>query len=164
MRLRRAVTSVTLRTCCTRVVRTGARFCQVFNLIWELPSDNFLRFSAARTVARARMDQMRASFVWDYNEQRETGTTPVDGPWSGGGGNPEVNPWVANAFDLSWEKYFADGVGYFSLAYFYKDIEEFIIELPEVRDFSEFPGTRRTESGHFRRHRDNAAETVKAAA
>jgi iron complex outermembrane receptor protein len=110
-----------------------------FNLTFALANDNYIRFSGYRTVARARMDQMRASFTYNYDETRETGTTPLDGPWSGSGGNPEVKPWVANAVDLGWEKYFADGIGYFSLAVFYKDIEEFIIELPQVRDFTGFP-------------------------
>ena len=46
---------------------------------------------------------------------------------------------LARAFDLSYEKYFADGAGYVSLAVFYKDLETFIIDLPQVRDFSGFP-------------------------
>ena len=110
-----------------------------FNLTFDVGNDNFIRFSGYRTVARARMDQMRASFTWNYDENKETGTTPIDGPWSGGGGNPSVQPWVANAVDVGWEKYFAEGIGYFALAVFYKDIEEFIIELPQVRDFTGFP-------------------------
>ncbi len=109
------------------------------NLTLDLGNDNYLRFAAARTVARARMDQMRASFDWSYNETQETGTTPESGPWGGGGGNPEVEPWIARAYDLSFEKYFADGAGYVSLAWFFKDLETFIIDLPQVRDFSEFP-------------------------
>jgi len=110
-----------------------------FNLAFEVGEDMYLRFSGARTVARARMDQMRASFTWTYNESRETGTTPFDGPWSGEGGNPEVEPWIANSVDLSLEKYFADATGYVSLAVFYKDLDSFIIELPQVRDFTGFP-------------------------
>jgi iron complex outermembrane receptor protein len=48
-------------------------------------------------------------------------------------------PWLANAVDMSWEKYFQDGAGYVSLAVFYKDIDQFLINLPQVEDFTGFP-------------------------
>ena len=110
------------------------------NLSMELAENTYLRFAAARTVSKARMDDLRASFEYGYNETRELGTTPEDGPWSGGGGNPTLKPWLATAYDLSFEKYFADGAGYVSLAYFYKDIDQFIIPgFPILTDFTGFP-------------------------
>lgn len=109
------------------------------NLTFDMGNDHYVRLALARTVARARMDQMRASFSWSFNETQRTGTTPESGPWSGGGGNPAVKPWVANAIDLSYEKYFADGAGYVSIAAFYKDLEQYIVELPLLTDFTGFP-------------------------
>lgn len=86
------------------------------------------------------MDDLRASFEYSYDEQREDETTPEDGPWGGSGGNPELEPWLATAYDLSFEKYFADGAGYVSLAYFYKDIDQFVIpNFPVLTDFTGFP-------------------------
>ena len=38
-------------------------------------NDTFLRFAYARTVARARMDDMRASLNYSFNDERRTGTT-----------------------------------------------------------------------------------------
>jgi iron complex outermembrane recepter protein len=109
------------------------------NLSFDIGNDKYIRVAAARTVARARMDQMRASMQYSWNENFRDGTDLASSPWSGSGGNPEVKPWVANALDLSFEKYFADGSGYVSIAAFYKDLEEFIVELPIVFDFTGFP-------------------------
>ncbi|MDJ0917339.1 MAG: TonB-dependent receptor [Woeseiaceae bacterium] len=116
-----------------------SEFLPSVNLTLDVGNDNYFRLALARTVARARMDEMRASFDWSFNESQVDGTTPADGPWGGGGGNPELEPWVANAFDLSYEKYFADGAGYISVAFFYKDLEQFIVTIPQLRDFSGFP-------------------------
>jgi len=110
------------------------------NLSLEVANDTYVRFAAARTVSKARMDDLRASFEYSYDPARETGTTPETGPWGGGGGNPALQPWLATAYDLSFEKYFADGAGYVSVAYFYKDIDQFIIpNFPVLADFTGFP-------------------------
>lgn len=110
------------------------------NLSLEVAENTYVRFAAARTVSKARMDDLRASFRYNYNDTQEAGTTPEDGPWSGDGGNPALKPWLATAFDLSFEKYFADGAGMVSAAYFYKDIDQFIIpNFPVLYDFSNIP-------------------------
>jgi len=109
------------------------------NLSFDLGNDHYIRVALARTLARARMDDMRASMQYSFNETQRTFTTPQDGPWSGNGGNPEVEPWLANAIDIAYEKYFADGAGYVSIAGFYKDIDQFSIPLPVLYDFTGFP-------------------------
>jgi iron complex outermembrane receptor protein len=110
------------------------------NLSLEVAENTYVRFAAARTVSKARMDDLRASFRYSYNDTFEDGTTPETGPWGGDGGNPKLKPWLATAYDLSVEKYFADGLGYASIAYFYKDIDQFIIpNFPVLRDFSDIP-------------------------
>jgi iron complex outermembrane receptor protein len=102
-------------------------FLPSLNLSLGLPADQFLRFAAAKQVARARMDDLRASY--DVNVAIN-GCANVPGPiYCGGGGNPQLKPWKANAYDLSYEKYFetdAGNKGYFSAAYLYKDLLNYI--------------------------------------
>lgn len=113
------------------------------NLSWALPNDNYLRFSLARTVARARMDEMRATFSYSFNTQLNDDqldfSDPDNRPWRAEGGNPQLKPWVADGIDLSYEKYFVDGMGYVSVAVFYKDLKEFILEQERSFDFTGFP-------------------------
>lgn len=100
------------------------------NLSFELPHQQVLRVAAAKQVARPRLDQMRASLDFSVN-----GT---NGEPSATGGNPRLDPWRANAFDVSYEKYFATK-GYVALAGFYKDIRSYIFDLTtEHYDFSDF--------------------------
>ncbi len=113
------------------------------NLSWALANDNYLRFSLARTVARPRMDEMRATFSYSFNTQLNDDqldfSDPENRPWRAEGGNPQLKPWVADGIDLSYEKYFADGMGYVSVAVFYKDLKEFILEQEQSFDFTGFP-------------------------
>ncbi|MFZ8964867.1 MAG: TonB-dependent receptor [Steroidobacteraceae bacterium] len=110
------------------------------NVTWDFGNDNYLRFAAARTMARPRMDEMRASRTYGYNPTLASSTDINASPWSAGGGNPELEPWIANAFDLSYEKYFAGRTGYFALAYFYKDLESYIYGQQVLQDFTGFIG------------------------
>ncbi len=88
------------------------------NLAFVLPDSQAVRVALSRQMARARMDQLKASseFGWD----------PTTGRPGGSGGNPQLDPWRANAFDLSYEKYFEGNTGYFSAAAFYKDLRSYI--------------------------------------
>lgn len=100
------------------------------NLAFELPADQVVRFGAARQMARPRMDDMRANAAFGIDRQR--------GIWSGSGGNPELDPWLADAYDVSWEKYFG-GSGYISAAYFHKDLKTYIYSQTSEFDFSQLP-------------------------
>ena len=103
------------------------------NLSFLLPYDQTLRVAAARQMARPRIDQLRASN--NSSISNTAGPVPV---WIGDGGNPELEPWRANAFDLSYEKYFGDK-GYVSAAYFYKDLRSYIFPDQVEIDASGFP-------------------------
>src|SRR5688572_11060122 len=100
------------------------------NLAFSLPHDQTLRFAAARQVARARIDQLRASFEFSVSD------VTLDPGASGG--NPLLDPWRANAFDVSYEKYFGENKGYVSAAAFYKDLRTYIYTQSRTFDFSPF--------------------------
>ncbi len=97
------------------------------NLAFSLADDQTLRVAMARQVARARVDQLRASV--------EFGVDTATGKPGAGGGNPQLDPWRANAFDISWEKYFGSKA-YIAAAYFYKDLRSYI--FTQTRDGYDF--------------------------
>jgi iron complex outermembrane recepter protein len=98
-----------------------------------------LRFGAAITVARPRLDELGGGASYAVTNDD---TTPqiIDGVsyyWSrNGGGNPKLKPWKANNYDLSFEKYFGENKGYVSAAIYYKDLDTYIFNQSTVEDFS----------------------------
>ncbi len=110
------------------------------NLAMEVMPQAFLRFAAARVMQRPRMDQMRASFDVSINTASCAG---LPGPiWCGGGGNPTLRPWLANAYDLSAEKYFtteAGNKGYVAAAYFFKDLKSYIYSQDQPFNYAGLP-------------------------
>ncbi|MEA9710830.1 TonB-dependent receptor [Xanthomonas campestris] len=87
------------------------------NLAFQFPYEQTLRFALAKQVARPRVDQLRASL--------EFGVDTSTGRPGASGGNPMLDPWRANALDISYEKYFADRA-YVAAAFFYKDLKSYI--------------------------------------
>lgn len=108
------------------------------NLSFEVADNSFLRLGIARTLARPRMDDMRASFAISYNPANMNSTNPNQSYWGGNGGNPYLRPWIADSFDLSFEHYFGQG-GYVALAGFYKYLESYIYTENVPFDFTGFP-------------------------
>ncbi len=100
------------------------------NLSFEVANNQQVRVAVARQVARPRVDQLRAAL--------EFGVDLATGKPGGSGGNPELNPWIANAYDLSWERYFEGNKGYLSAAMFYKDLKSYI--YTQTRDRFDFQG------------------------
>ena len=86
-------------------------------LSFELTPELLLRFGAARTIARAPIDALGATRTLGFNQ--DTGQA------TGSGGNPFLEPFEANQFDLSFEYYFAED-GLFSAAAFFKDLDTVI--------------------------------------
>jgi TonB-dependent receptor len=100
------------------------------NLVFSLTEDQILRLALAKQVARPRMDDMRASI--DFGVDSSTGKP------GGSGGNPKLDPWRANAFDLSYEKYFEND-GYVAAAFFYKKLTSYIYtQTRDGYDWSSF--------------------------
>ncbi|MEO8364902.1 MAG: TonB-dependent receptor [Pseudoxanthomonas sp.] len=100
------------------------------NLAFSFSHDQTLRLAAARQVARPRVDQMRASL--------EFGVNTATGRPGGSGGNPQLDPWRANAFDISYEKYFG-AKAYVAAAFFYKDLRTYVYtQTIDNYDFTDF--------------------------
>ncbi|MCX6943616.1 MAG: TonB-dependent receptor [Opitutales bacterium] len=99
--------------------KTYTDYLPSLNLAFELEGDQVLRFAVAQQVARPRLDQLKVS--------SEVGVDQTTGKPGGSGGNPLLDPWRANAFDVSFEKYFAKK-GYFSIAGFYKKLTTYIYD------------------------------------
>ncbi len=97
------------------------------NLAFGFDNDSTLRLGLAEQVARPRVDQLRSSL--------EFGVNTATGRPGGSGGNPELDPWRAYAFDLSWEKYFGHRA-YVAAAFFYKDLRSYI--YTQTRDDYDF--------------------------
>ena len=95
------------------------------NLVADFGNGWNLRFGAARELMRPRINDMGArASVW-VNVQDGVGE------WRGSGGNPQLEPYRANAYDISMEKYFGEA-SYVALALFYKDMDSYIYtrEIP----------------------------------
>lgn len=104
------------------------------NLAFELAPDLVGRLGLGKTLSRPKMNDMRASI------DAPTIITPTEPGeltyFAAGGGNPELEPFRATALDVSVEKYFGGNKGYVSLAGFYKDINTYILTLPQAYDFA----------------------------
>jgi iron complex outermembrane receptor protein len=113
----------------------GSKYTDVLpslNMILDLPRDMYVRLGIAKTLARPNVEDMRAGF-----SGIGVGATPPYS-WSASGGNPGLEPWRANAYDISVEKYFGKA-SYVSLAYFYKDLKNFVYQQDIDYDFTGFP-------------------------
>jgi len=118
---------------------TYTQFAPSLNLNFELTDRSVVRFSVARQIARPRMYDMRAARSWGYDTTKAGSTDISQSPWSGGGGNSALRPWVADSVDLSFERYFHESKGYFAVAGFYKKLRNFIYDQSAVADFSSYP-------------------------
>lgn len=129
-------------------------FLPSLNVIAELTSDTYMRFGAARTVARPRMDQMTAYNRASLSRVTNQNNDVTQSVWSGSGGNPLLKPWVADGLDLSIEKYFAKG-SYVSFAGFSKKLVNYIYNQTTQIDYSAYPNntpfTPLTNIGNFTR-------------
>jgi iron complex outermembrane recepter protein len=92
------------------------------NLAFDVQDDMVLRFATARTMARPDYTDIapRASL----NPGALTGTS----------GNPDIDPYRANQYDLSWEWYHSDDA-LVAVALYYKDILSFITDSVITQNF-----------------------------
>ncbi len=126
-------------------ITAGAEYDDVLpslNLAYMLTDNQKLRFAVAKVMARPRMDEMRATFTPGFGNPCGGSPPCVPGqtvnPWSASGGNPQLEPWRATAFDLSYEWYISRA-SYISIAGWYKDLKSYIFTQREPFDFSGLP-------------------------
>ena len=128
--------------------RAGTDYVDVLpslNLSLRLPGDFVIRFAAAREQIRPRLDDMRASASYGVSFNDPGDPTRFTCPTGrtcyvvrGGSGNPYLEPWRANAVDLTFEKYFGTK-GFVALQLFYKDLKSYIYNADTPFDFTGYP-------------------------
>ncbi|MCG8371350.1 MAG: TonB-dependent receptor, partial [Proteobacteria bacterium] len=93
-----------------------AKFLPALDLRIEPHEDHVLRFSYGRSIARPDLNGLRPiTTVSDYRPGTATASS----------GNPGLNPYISDNFDLSWEYYYDEG-SYVSVAYFFKQVNDYI--------------------------------------
>jgi iron complex outermembrane recepter protein len=109
------------------------------NLNFQLTDNQKVRFAAAKTASRPRMDDMKPNNTigFNFDNGRRSLNDPEFSAWSGEEGNGELQPTEANQYDLSYEYYFADD-GYVSASYFYKDIKNWAVKNVVYTDFTPY--------------------------
>ncbi|MBB5206180.1 TonB-dependent receptor [Inhella inkyongensis] len=133
--------------------KTVTDFLPSLNLAFGLGNDQTLRLGLARQVARPRVDQLRSAIEFGVADNPNAQGVRTVG---GDGGNTQLDPWRANAFDLSYEKYFGTKA-YVAAAYFYKDLKSYIYkQINPNYDFSKFvvgvpqiPGSTIATTGNY---------------
>ncbi len=111
-------------------------FVPSLNMIFNFSDTKKLRFSVARQLARQEMVDMRANSNYSFNESLYLSTDPQESPWSGYGGNTEIEPWRSNSYDLTYENYFEDGRGYWAFNGFLKDLVSYTYDQQLLSDFT----------------------------
>jgi iron complex outermembrane recepter protein len=135
-----------------RPITLGANytdFLPSLNLTLAFPGDFQIRFAASKQLQRPRIDDMRVAIGYGYNAGcfiPGINTVGTSGCISGGGGNPFLQPFRANAVDLNFEKYFKGG-GYVSAQLFYKDLKNFIFNGQFLFDYAGLPTPPGTPAG-----------------
>lgn len=98
------------------------------NLVANVTDDFLVRFSAAQVMTRPNLGNLAPSTTVSVSGNNRTVTS----------GNPTLDPFEADAFDLSFEWYFAEDA-LLSLALFYKDIGTFVSTARDTRPFTGNP-------------------------
>jgi len=127
--------SVTLTNPAVTLTEMGtsyADFLPSLNLTGDFGNGNLLRFAAAEQIARPDMTAMRNSLAVTLdttsNPTPPAGTVTTYNTLVGSAGNPDLRPFKATAFDLSYEKYFQTKA-YVSAAVFYKALNTYITQF-----------------------------------
>jgi iron complex outermembrane receptor protein len=117
-------------------------FLPALNLNIDLGNSYLARFGLSRQIARPDMTDMRNSFSFAANmTPPAVNGVPQPPRYEGSSGNPHLNPFRANALDLSLEKYFGKK-GYLSAALFYKKLNSYIVpQTYSDFDFTPFLAT-----------------------
>jgi len=103
------------------------------NLTWHLDDNQDVRFSAGRSMARARFDELGGGSSVSYNFS----ATGSNSPWSGSVANPSLKPWISDDLEFAYDRFFAPGEGV-SVEAFYKHLESYIYQSTSVANFQAY--------------------------
>lgn len=129
------------------VTETYGNWLPSMNLSFEVMPDTFIRLAAAKTITRARLDQLAANQTLglglacpdangDNQPDSVTGFNPPSFTcFSLGGGNPQLRPYESTSYDISFEKYFSPGSAII-VAGFHKDLSNWVTTIAGVRDLT----------------------------
>ena len=121
------------------------------NLSFEVMPDTFIRLAFAKTITRARLDQLAANqnltvnnLVCQDTDGDQIPDTVTPGAFNPpaqvcfnlGGGNPTLQPYRSTSFDISFEKYFSPGTAII-IAAFHKDLSDWVVNQPAVIDLTQ---------------------------
>jgi TonB-dependent receptor len=98
------------------------------NLVAEITDEFLVRLGASKVMTRPGLGQLNPGLSLSIAGNNKTVTA----------GNPFLEPFEADAYDLSFEWYFAEE-SLLSLALFYKDIGTFVQTIRETGSFSSNP-------------------------
>jgi iron complex outermembrane recepter protein len=96
------------------------------NVTGYITPDTLLRFGYGKGLSRANVGDLNPSITVNL----------VNG--TGSQGNPDLKPFRADSFDLSFEKYFSSAA-YVSAAVFYKDIKGFVVGVDQCQTVATAP-------------------------
>ncbi len=110
------------------IVRSTTDFLPSINAVVDIADDKKLRFSAARVVARQKLDDLGRGFSTQFTRDSTVGS-PTENLFlftNGSRGNAELEPFRAYQFDLAYEMYFGRQ-GLLSVGAFWKEVDSFIV-------------------------------------
>lgn len=107
------------------VERTYTDTLPSLNMVFEPVSDFLIRFGAAKVMARPNLGNLNPGAAVSVSGSNKTVTA----------GNPNLDPFRATAYDLSFEWYFHDDA-LLSVAFFHKDIDSFVQTVRENGTFT----------------------------
>lgn len=135
-------------------------FLPSFNLNFEVTDDSVVRVALAKSITRARLDQLAANRTLGFDttvctDGNSSATPPVAAdkipdrlvpnafnPAAGktcftlSGGNPELEPYESLSFDVAFERYF-DDITAVSFAVFHKSLDSWVTERTRIVDATE---------------------------
>ncbi|MDJ0642168.1 MAG: TonB-dependent receptor [Erythrobacter sp.] len=119
------------------------------NLSFEVAEDLYIRLAAAKSITRARLDQLAANQNINFNplacvdsdgDQVPDTVIGFNPPqlvcFNLSGGNPALQPYESVSYDLSVEKYFSPGTAVI-VAVFHKDLSDWVVDFNEIIDLEQ---------------------------
>jgi phosphoribosylformimino-5-aminoimidazole carboxamide ribotide isomerase len=101
------------------------------NLNFQVTDNDQIRFAYAKVMSRPEMPDMANSGNFSWLQDNETNRYQINLDSST---SPFLRPFYANQFDLSLEHYFTETEGALAIAFWYKDIDNFVADSEE-KDF-----------------------------